>query len=162
MNSILSGLPTTIFEVMSRLAREHQAVNLGQGFPDDPGPEDVRRKAAEAVMSGWNQYPPMMGIPELRQAVATHYKHHHGISFDPEAEIMVTSGATEALAGALMALLEPGDEVVLFQPMYDAYLPLVRRAGGVPRLISLAPPYWRFDEPMLRKAFSPKTRLVLF
>ncbi len=108
MNPTFSNLPTSIFEVMSRLAREHQAVNLGQGFPDDPGPEDVRRKAAEAVVSGWNQYPPMMGLPELRQAVATHYAHHHAIGFDPDAEIMITSGATEAIAGALLALDRAG------------------------------------------------------
>ena len=162
MNPTFANLPTTIFEVMSRLAREHQAVNLGQGFPDDPGPEDVRRKAADAVISGWNQYPPMMGLPELRQAVAAHYAHHQGLAFDPEAEIMITSGATEALAGALLALLQPGDEVVLFQPMYDAYLPLVRRAGGVPRLVRLSPPHWRFDQAMLREVFSERTRLVLF
>jgi len=161
MNAVFANLPTSIFEVMSRLAREHRAVNLGQGFPDDPGPEDVRRKAAEAVISGWNQYPPMMGLPELRQAVAAHYAHHHGIVFDPEAEIMITSGATEALAGALLALIEPGDEVVLFQPMYDAYLPLVRRAGGEARLVRLSPPHWRFDEAMLRAAFSRRTRVVL-
>ena len=162
MNPTFSNLTTSIFETMSRLAREHQAVNLGQGFPDDPGPEDVRRKAAEAVISGWNQYPPMMGLPELRQAVAAHYVHHHDIAFDPDAEIMITSGATEAIAGALLALLTPGDEVILFQPMYDAYLPLVRRAGGVPKLVSLSPPHWRFDEQMLREAFSPKTKVVLF
>ena len=162
MNPTFANLPTTIFEVMSRLAREHRAVNLGQGFPDDPGPEDVRRKAADAVISGWNQYPPMMGLPELRQAVAAHYAHHQGLAFDPEAEIMITSGATEALAGALLALLQPGDEVVLFQPMYDAYLPLVRRAGGVPRLVRLSPPHWRFDQAMLREVFSERTRLVLF
>ena len=162
MNPIFSEIPTTVFEVMSRLAREHQAVNLGQGFPDDPGPEDVRRKAAEAVVSGWNQYPPMMGLPELRQAVAVHYAHHHGQTFDPDAEVMITSGATEALAGALMALIEPGDEVVLFQPMYDAYLPLVRRAGGVPKFVTLKPPAWRFTEEDLQAAFSPRTKVVLF
>ncbi len=162
MNPIFADLPTTVFEVMSRLARETGAVNLGQGFPDDPGPEDVRRKAADAVMTGWNQYPPMMGLPELRQAVATHYAHHQGLELDPESEIMVTSGATEALAGALMALIRPGDEVVLFQPMYDAYLPLVLRAGGVPRFVRLQPPHWRFDAAMLAQAFSPRTRVVLF
>lgn len=162
MNPIFADLPTTVFEAMSRLARETGAINLGQGFPDSPGPEDVRRKAAEAVMDGWNQYPPMMGTPELRQAVAAHYRHHQGLDLDWESEVMVTSGATEALAGALMALIEPGDEVVLFQPLYDAYLPLVRRAGGVPRLVSLKPPHWRFDEAMLREAFSPRTRVVLF
>ncbi len=162
MNPIFANLPTTVFEVMSRLARETGAVNLGQGFPDDPGPEDVRRKAAEAVVSGWNQYPPMMGLPELRQAVATHYGRWHGLSLDPDSEIMVTSGATEALAGALMALVEPGDEVVLFEPMYDAYLPLVRRAGGVPRFVTLAPPHFRLTEAALAAAFSPRTKVVLF
>jgi aspartate/methionine/tyrosine aminotransferase len=162
MNPIFADLPTTVFEAMSRLARETGAINLGQGFPDSPGPEDVRRKAAEAVMDGWNQYPPMMGTPELRQAVAAHYRRHQGLDLDWESEVMVTSGATEALAGALMALIEPGDEVVLFQPLYDAYLPLVRRAGGVPRLVTLKPPHWRFDEAMLREAFSPRTRVVLF
>ena len=133
MNPIFSELETTIFETMSALARETGAVNLGQGFPDDPGPLDVRRKAAEAVVDGWNQYPPMMGLPELRSAIAAHYKHWQGLDLDVGSEIMVTSGATEALAGALMAIVRPGDEVVLFEPMYDAYLPLVLRAGGVPR-----------------------------
>ncbi|MGL4496892.1 MAG: aminotransferase [Beijerinckiaceae bacterium] len=161
-NPVFADLPTTVFEVMSRLAREHNAVNLGQGFPDDPGPEDVRRKAADAAITGWNQYPPMMGIPELRQAIAAHYRHHQQISFDPDTETMVTSGATEALAGALMALIEPGDEVVLFQPMYDAYLPLVKRAGGVPKFVTLKPPHWRFTADDLAEAFSPRTKLVLF
>ena len=140
MNKIFSALPTTIFEVMSVLAREKQAINLGQGFPDDPGPEDVRRIAAEAVLDGYNQYPSMMGIPELRQAIADHYKRFQGIELDPVNEVMVTSGATEALAGAIFGVIEPGDEVVLFQPTYDAYLPLVLRAGGVPRLVALQPP----------------------
>jgi N-succinyldiaminopimelate aminotransferase len=162
MNRVFADLPVSVFEVMSRLAREHDAVNLGQGFPDDPGPEDVRRKAAEAVVGGWNQYPPMLGIPELRQAIVAHYRLWQGLEFDPDNEVMVTSGATEALAGALLALIEPGDEVVLFQPLYDAYLPLVRRAGGVPRLVRLEPPHWRFSEEMLARAFSPKTRVVLF
>ncbi|HEY8382331.1 MAG TPA: aminotransferase [Microvirga sp.] len=162
MNPIFANLPTTVFEVMSALARETGAVNLGQGFPDDPGPEDVRRKAAEAVIEGWNQYPPMMGLPELRQAIAAHYRHWQGLDLDPQAEVMVTSGATEALAGALMALIAPGDEVVLFEPMYDAYLPLVRRAGGVPRFVTLQPPTFRLTEEALAAAFSPKTRVVLF
>ena len=162
MNPIFANIETSVFEVMSRLARETGAVNLGQGFPDDPGPEDVRRKAAEAVVEGWNQYPPMMGIPELRSAVAAHYRHWQGVELDPEAEVMVTSGATEALAGALLALIEPGDEVVLFEPMYDAYLPLVRRAGGVPRFVTLQPPHFRLTEQALVKAFSPKTKVALF
>jgi aspartate/methionine/tyrosine aminotransferase len=162
MNPVFADLPVSVFEVMSRLARDHEAINLGQGFPDDPGPEDVRRKAADAVIGGWNQYPPMMGLPELRHAVATHYKHWHGLTLDPDAEVMVTSGATEAIAGSLLALLEPGDEVVLFQPLYDAYVPLVQRAGGVPRFVRLQPPHWRFTEEMLAEVFSPKTKVVLF
>ena len=161
MNPILSELPTTVFETMSRLARETGAVNLGQGFPDDPGPEDVRRKAAEAVLDGWNQYLPMMGLPELRAAIAAHYRHWQGVALDPETEVMVTSGATEAIAGALLALIEPGDEVVLFEPMYDAYLPLVRRAGGVPRFVTLQPPAFRLTEAALAVAFTDRTRVVL-
>lgn len=162
MNPIFADAPTTIFETMSRLAMQHDAINLGQGFPDDPGPEDVRAKAAAAVLSGWNQYPPMMGLPELRQAVARHYKRFHKLDLDWQTEVMITSGATEALADSLLAILEPGDEVVLFQPMYDAYLPLVRRAGGVPKFVTLRPPHWRIDEAALQAAFSPKTRAVIF
>lgn len=161
MNRLFSSLPTTVFEVMSSLARETGAVNLGQGFPDDAGPEDVRRKAAEAVLDGYNQYPSMMGLPELREAIARHYAHHQGVTLDPAREVMVTSGATEALAGALFALIEPSDEVVLFQPMYDAYLPLVLRAGGVPKFVTLQPPHWRFTEEALAAAFTPKTRVVV-
>jgi aspartate/methionine/tyrosine aminotransferase len=161
VNPIFADLPVSVFEVMSALAREHDAVNLGQGFPDDPGPEDVRRKAAEAAIDGWNQYPSMLGIPELRRAVAAHYRHWQNLEFDPDREILITSGATEALAGALLALIEPGDEVVLFQPLYDAYLPLVLRAGGVPRFVRLEPPHWRFDEELLSRAFSPRTKVVL-
>jgi aspartate/methionine/tyrosine aminotransferase len=162
MNPIFADLPTTVFETMSRLAREHGAVNLGQGFPDDRGPDDVRERAARAVVEGWNQYPPMMGLPELRSAVAAHYRHWQGLDLDADAEVMITSGATEALAGALLALIEPGDEVVLFEPMYDAYLPLVRRAGGIPRFVTLRPPDFRLSEQALARAFSPRTKLVLF
>ncbi|CAN1570847.1 COG0436 Aspartate/tyrosine/aromatic aminotransferase [Rhabdaerophilaceae bacterium] len=161
-NSTFSSLSTSVFETMSQLAREHQAVNLGQGFPDDPGPADIRERAAEAVVSGWNQYPPMMGLPELRSAIASHYTHHQALSFDPDSEIMVTSGATEAIAGALFALIEPGDEVVLFEPMYDAYVPLVLRAGGIPKFVTLSPPDWRFSPESLAAAFSDRTKLVLF
>ncbi|MFI4965428.1 MAG: aminotransferase [Caulobacterales bacterium] len=160
-NPIFSSLPTTIFEEMSGLARAAGAVNLGQGFPDDPGPEALRAKAAEAVLNGDNQYPPMAGLPELRQAVAAHYARTQGLDLDWASEVTVTSGATEALAAAFLALIEPGDEVVVFQPFYDAYLPLIRRAGGVPRFVSLAPPHWRFDRAMLAAAFGPRTRLVV-
>jgi aspartate/methionine/tyrosine aminotransferase len=162
MNPVFAKLPVTVFEVMSQLARDHGAINLGQGFPDDPGPEDVRRKAAEAVRDGYNQYPPMMGIPELREAIARHYKHWHGLTLDPQGEVMVTSGATEAVAGALFGLIEPGDEVVVFAPAYDAYLPLIRRAGGIVRLVRLEPPAWRLTEEALRDAFNSKTKVVVF
>jgi len=162
MNRLFANLPTTVFEVMSSLARETGAINLGQGFPDDPGPEDVRREAADAVLNGYNQYPSMMGIPELRSAIAAHYKHWQGVDLDANTEVMVTSGATEALAGAILGIVEPGDEVVLFEPMYDAYLPLVRLAGGVPKFVTLQPPHFRLTEDALAKAFSPKTKAVVF
>ncbi len=162
MNSVFSNLPTTIFEAMSSLAREHSAINLGQGFPDDPGPEDVRRKAADAVLNGYNQYPSMMGVLELREAIAAHYGRFQGIDLDPQREVLVTSGATEAIAGALFAVLEPGDEVVLFQPTYDAYVPLVERAGGIPKFVNLRPPHWSFTEEDLASVFSSKTRAVVF
>lgn len=162
MHPVFANLPTTVFEVMSRLAREHNAINLGQGFPDDPGPEDVRQKAADAVINGWNQYPPMMGVPELRTAVADHYARWQGVTLDPDAEVMVTSGATEALTGTILTIVEPGDEVVLFQPLYDSYLPMVKRAGGVPRLVRLEPPHWRITEDALKKVFTKKTKAVLF
>lgn len=161
INPVFSNLSTTVFETMSKLARETGAINLGQGFPDGGAPDDVIGKAAEAVVQGWNQYPPMPGLPELRQAVAVHYQAHQGIALDWEREVVITSGATEAIAGALLALITPGDEVVLFQPMYDAYLPLVLRAGGVPRFVPLQPPHWRFDRAMLAAVFTPKTRVVL-
>lgn len=156
-----ANLPTTIFEEMSGLARELGALNLGQGFPDDPGPEAVRAKAAEAVLHGYNQYPPMLGLPELRQAAAAHYARTQGLDLDWASEITITSGATEALAASFLGLIEPGDEVVVFQPVYDAYLPLIRRAGGTPKLVRLSPPHWRFDRAMLEAAFSPRTRFVV-
>src|SRR5512140_3612854 len=139
-NPIFANLPTTVFEEMSGLARELGAVNLGQGFPDDPGPLAIREKAADAVLNGYNQYPPMAGLPELRQAVAAHYVRHQGLDLDPMSEVTITSGATEALAAAFLGLVEPGDEVIVFQPLYDSYLPVIRLAGGVPKLVSLQPP----------------------
>ncbi|WP_411287737.1 aminotransferase [Phenylobacterium sp.] len=160
-NAIFSSLPTTIFEEMSGLARASGAVNLGQGFPDDPGPEAIRAKAADAVLNGYNQYPPMAGLPELRQAVAGHYARTQGLDFDWTREVTITSGATEALAAAFFGLIETGDEVIVFQPVYDAYLPLIRRAGGVPKLVRLSPPHWRFDRAMLEAASSPRTRFVV-
>ncbi len=161
-NSTMMALGTTVFEVMSALAREHRSVNLGQGFPDDKGPLAVRAAAAEYLMEGHNQYPPMMGIPELRQAVAAHAKRFQGLDVDWQSEVMVTSGATEALGDCLFALVEPGDEVVLIEPLYDSYLPIVRRAGGVPRLVRLEPPTWRLPREELAAAFSRRTKLILF
>ena len=161
MNPLYADLPTTIFEKMSALARETGAINLGQGFPDAGWPRDVLEAGARALTDGYNQYPPMPGLPTLRQAVADHYRRHQGIDLDWQTEITVTSGATEALAASIMALVSPGDEVLLIQPMYDAYLPMVRQAGGVPKLIRLEPPEWRLTEAVLAEAFTPRTRVVL-
>jgi N-succinyldiaminopimelate aminotransferase len=161
MNPVYARLPTTIFEAMSALARETGAINLGQGFPDAPGPEDVRRAAADALLTRSNQYPPMAGLPELRQAIAAHYAQDQGLDLDGASEVIVTSGATEAIAAAILGIVSPGDEVVLIQPLYDAYLPMVERAGGVARLLRLDPPDWTIDPQALDAAFGPKTRLVI-
>ncbi|MBV9841161.1 MAG: aminotransferase [Sphingomonadaceae bacterium] len=161
MNPIFAGLGTTIFEEMSALARAHGAINLGQGFPETEGPEDIRRAAAEALLAGPNQYPPMMGVPALRGAVADHYRRHQALDFTAE-DVLVTSGATEALAAAIFALVSPGDEVLLIQPMYDAYLPLVLRAGGVPRYLTLRPPGWRLEADAVARAFAGRPKLVIF
>ena len=161
MNPYFAELPTSIFAHMSGLAAKHQAVNLGQGFPDFGWPDDVVDKAAEALRTGSNQYAPMRGLNALRQGVADHYARHQGLGLGAE-EVTVTSGATEALASAIMALVTPGDEVLLFQPLYDAYLPLVRRAGGVPRLVRLMPPDWRITAEAIEQAVTPRTRLVIF
>lgn len=160
-NSILSSYGMTVFEVMSRLAIEHKTVNLGQGFPDGNGPDDVRAAAHAALDDRPNQYPPMMGVPELRQAVAAHDKRFYDLDVDWQTETLVTSGATEALAACLFGLIEPGDEVVLIEPLYDCYLPLVRRAGGVPRLVRIEPPHWTLPRQALADAFSDRTKLIL-
>ena len=160
-NPLYAALPTTIFSVMSGLAKELGAINLGQGFPDAPGPLAIRQQAAEAVLNGDNQYPPMPGLPALREAVARHYGRRQGLALDWASEVTITSGATEALACAILALVSPGDEVVLFQPVYDAYAPMVRRAGGVPRLVRLEPPHWRFSREALEAAFNDRTALVI-
>lgn len=160
-NPVFAELPTTIFTVMSALACEHDAVNLGQGFPDSNGPEYVRAAAAAAILSGPNQYPPSSGTPELRNAVAEHNRRFYDLEVDPESEVIVTSGATEALVDCLFALLIPGDEAVVIEPAYDAYVPIIRAAGAVPRFVQLHTPDWRFDERALRAAFNERTKLII-
>jgi aspartate/methionine/tyrosine aminotransferase len=160
-NSVLSSYGTTVFEVMSRLAIEHDAINLGQGFPDTDGPADILEAAAAALIQGPNQYPPMLGLPALRQAVAEHAGRCYGLEVDWQREVMVTSGATEALADCLFALVEPGDEVVLIEPLYDCYLPIVRRAGAVHRTVRVEPPDWTLPREELEAVFSDKTKLLL-
>jgi N-succinyldiaminopimelate aminotransferase len=160
-NPVYTGLPMTIFEVMSRLAIEKGAINLGQGFPDVDGPADVKQVAADELVSGLNQYPPMMGLLELRKAVAEASRRFYGLDVDWQREVLVTSGATEALSDCMAGLIVPGDEVVLIEPLYDCYLPLVRRAGGVPRLVRLTPPDWSLDPDELAAAFSPRTKAIL-
>ncbi len=161
-NSVLSGYGTTIFEVMSRLAQKHDSVNLGQGFPDGNGPPDVVAAATDYLENGVNQYPSMMGIPPLREAVALHARRFYDLDVDWPREVLVTSGGTEALGAALFGLIEPGDEAVLIEPLYDSYLPIVRRAGAVPKTIRLEPPDWTLPEDDLRDAFSDRTKLILF
>ena len=160
-NPVFTGIETTIFETMSRLAMAHNAVNLGQGFPDVDGPQDIREEAARSLVEGPNQYPPMLGLPELREAVAEANNRFYGLDIDPMSEVIVTSGATEALADCIMALVSPGDEVVLIEPLYDCYLPMVRRAGGIPVRVRVSPPSWTLDEQALRAAFSHKTKAIL-
>jgi N-succinyldiaminopimelate aminotransferase len=162
LSSRLQGFGTTVFAEMSALAVATGSINLGQGFPDEPGPAEVLDVARAAIGTGHDQYPPGPGQLDLRTAVAEHQQRFSGLTYDPADEVLVTAGATEALTAALIALLEPGDEVVLFEPMYDAYLPLVRRAGGVPRFVSLQPPHFRLTEEALARAFSPRTKVVLF
>ena len=160
-NSILSSYGTTVFEVMSALANEHGSVNLGQGFPDGNGPDDVRAMAHTALDDRPNQYPPMFGVPELREAVAAHHKRFYDLDIDWKTETLVTSGATEALAACHFGLIEPGDEVVLIEPLYDCYLPIIRRAGAVPKLVRVEPPAWSLPRDALKAAFSGNTKLVL-
>jgi aspartate/methionine/tyrosine aminotransferase len=160
-NATLSSYGTTIFEAMSALAREHDAVNLGQGFPDDRGPAEIRQAAADYVLDGHNQYPPMMGLPALRQAVAAHHRTWYGLEVDWQTEVLITSGATEALLDCFMGLLEVGDEVVLIEPAYDTYAPVIRRLGAVPRAVRLVPPNWSLPRDELAAAFSPRTKLLV-
>jgi N-succinyldiaminopimelate aminotransferase len=158
----LRPFTTTIFATMSELATTTGSVNLGQGFPDADGPDDLREIAVAAIREGRNQYPPGNGIPELRHAVAAHQRAWYGIELDPETEVLVTVGATEAIAATLLALCEPGDEVVMFEPSYDSYAACASMAGAVPKLVRLHPPDWSFDRDELARACaSPRARLLL-
>src|SRR4051794_22625776 len=161
VNSLLGSIAPTVFTVMSALAVQHGSINLGQGFPDTDGPADVLKAAADALMDGRNQYPPMSGVPELRQAVAAANARFYGLEVDPASEVVVTSGATEAITACLMAVVDPGDEVVLVEPLYDTYAPVVRLLGATPRLVRLSPPNWDLPRPELAAAFGPKTKAIL-
>ncbi len=151
----------TIFAEMSALAVRTGAINLGQGFPDEDGPGVVLDTAVAAIRDGANQYPPGIGIPLLRQAVADHQRRFYGLEVDPDREVLVTAGATEAIAATLLALLEPGDEVVTFEPFYDEYGAVIALAGGVHRTVPLEPPAFRPDLDRLRSTVSDRTRVIL-
>ncbi|CAB4589080.1 MAG: pyridoxal phosphate-dependent aminotransferase [Actinobacteria bacterium] len=157
----LQGFGTTIFAEMSALAVATGSVNLGQGFPDTDGPAEVLDAAVDAIRSGQNQYPPGPGLPVLRTAIAEHQQRFYGLTYDPDSEVLVTAGATEALAGALLGLLDTGDEVVLFEPMYDSYQACIALAGATARPVTLRPPDYGFDLDELRAAITPKTKLLL-
>jgi N-succinyldiaminopimelate aminotransferase len=160
-NPVFAGLGTTIFTIMSSLAVQHQAINLGQGFPDEDGPEAIREAAAQALRNGPNQYPPMQGILELRRAIAEHSRRFYDLEFHPGAEVLVTSGATEALGDCIMGLVSPGDEAVVIEPCYDSYRPMLSAMGAKIRAVRLAPPEFRLTEEALAGAFSEKTKVVL-
>jgi N-succinyldiaminopimelate aminotransferase len=162
LNRRLAGLGTTIFAEMSALAVATGSINLGQGFPDTDGPPELARAAADAVLAGrGNQYPPGAGIPELRQAVAAHQKRFYGLEVDPDTEVLVTAGATEAVAAAMLALLEPGDEVIAFEPYYDSYAACIAMAGATRVPVTLRPPTFRPDLDAIRAAVTSRTRLIL-
>lgn len=159
----LRPFTTTIFAEMSALAVEHDAVNLGQGFPDTDGPASMLDAAREAISDGRNQYPPGIGVPELRHAVARQQRDRYGLDYDPDREVLITVGATEAIAGAVVGLVEPGDEVIMIEPYYDAYAAAVGMAGGVRRVVPLVPDGdgFRLDRERLAAAFGPKTSMVV-
>ncbi len=160
-DNAFSRLGTTIFSVMSALAVEHDAVNLGQGFPDEDGPESIRQAAAKALLEGPNQYPPMPGVPVLRQALARHAKRHYDLDLDWQSEIVVTSGATEALTDCLLGLLAPGDEAILIDPAYDSYRPIVEAVGARAVGVKLDEDGWRLPLAAIEAAVTAKTRLIL-
>ena len=157
---VYAGMATTIFEKMSGLSRELGAINLGQGFPDDQGPPELIAAAARALAERSNQYPPMVGVPELRDAIAAFYARRQGLSLSRE-QVIVTSGATEAVAAALLALVQPGDDVIVFEPAYDAYAPMIRRCGATPVFVRLSPPDWRYEQEAIERAITPRTRAII-
>ena len=157
----LRPFTTTIFSEMSELALATGSLNLGQGFPDTDGPAELARVAMDAIAAGRNQYPPSQGVPELRAAVAAHQASWYGLDLAPEDQVLVTTGATEAIAASLLALCDPGDEVVMFEPSYDSYAACASMAGATPRLVRLHPPHWSFDSEELAAAVGPRTRLIL-
>jgi N-succinyldiaminopimelate aminotransferase len=157
----LHGIQPTIFGEMSALALRTGALNLGQGFPDVDGPPAVVEAAVEAMRNGRNQYAPGPGFPELREAVATHQQRHYGLDVDPATQVVVTAGATEAIAAALLALVDPGDEVVVLEPFYDSYVACIAMTGGVRRGVTLRAPDFRLDTDALRAAVSDRTKLLL-
>src|SRR4051795_8062157 len=161
LNARLARFGTTIFTEMSALAVRTGSLNLGQGFPDTDGPAEVLEAAVAALRGGHNQYPPGPGIPALRHAIADHQRRFHGQELDPDGEVLVTTGATEAIAAALLALCEPGDEVVCFEPFYDSYAACIAMGGPGGGVVALRPPDWAVDPDELAAAFSPRTRLVL-
>jgi N-succinyldiaminopimelate aminotransferase len=162
LNRRLDGLGTTIFAEMSALALRTGSINLGQGFPDTDGPESVREAAVRALRDGrGNQYPPGPGIPELRQAIANHQRRFYDLSLDPDTDVLVTAGATEAIAAAMLALLEPGDEVIAFEPFYDSYAACIAMAGAKRVPLTLRAPSFRPDLDELRAKITPRTRLLL-
>lgn len=161
LSAKLQGFGTTIFAEMTALAVETGAVNLGQGFPDTDGPPEVLEAARAAIAEGHNQYPPAIGVAPLRHAIAAHQQRFYGIELDPDTEVLVTAGATEAIAAAMFALLDSGDEVVVLEPMYDSYAASVAMAGGVLRPVLLEPPRYELDPDRLRRAITARTRVIL-
>ena len=161
MNPLYEQMKTSVFERMSGLAAQHGAVNLGQGFPDFGWPPEILEAAAKAVVDGSNQYAPSRGAMPLREAIAAHYYRHFGQELNA-ADVCVTSGATEALGSAILATVQPGDEVIIFTPAYDSYAPMIRRAGAKPVEIALRPPAWRVEREAIERAVTAKTRAILF